>query len=60
MPTGTIGSRIPTTGTTSYFWLNTADETTAAALVVTSTTATVVPDVDKNTGAFVRLVKDVQ
>lgn len=47
--------------TGSYFWLNTAAENTASALVVDKTAgASIVPNADKKIGGFVRLVKDVE
>ena len=59
--TGTLSNRISTTGTTSYFWLNTSDDaSTAYALKVTATEATVVSDLNRRTGAFVRLAKVVE
>ena len=62
MATGRIANRIPTTGTMSYYWLNTAaDANTASALIVDQTNdATVVDNANKKIGGFVRLVKDVE
>ena len=58
---GTLASRITTNGTTSYFWLNTSgDATTAYALKVNATTgAQVVNNLNRRTGACVRLAKVV-
>ena len=60
--TGTIENRIPAAGAGSYFWLNNgnANSNTASALYVDKVNgATVVNNVPKNVGAFVRLVKEL-
>ena len=60
--TGTIENRIPAAGAGSYFWLNNGDanSNTASALYVDKVNgATVVNNVPKNVGAFVRLVKEL-
>lgn len=46
--------------TCSYFWLNTADATTAAALRIPITDEEPTVTINKNLGAFIRLVKDVE
>ena len=46
--------------TGSYFWLNTAAENTASALVVDKTTGASIANFNKKIGGFVRLVKDVE
>lgn len=62
---GRWATRLTENGTNSYFWLNTddvntADENTAPALIVTPTGYSIEPAADKRIGGFVRLVKDLQ
>ena len=58
--TGNFDTRISTTGTTSYFWLNTSDDaTTAYALKVDANGAQIVNNLHRQIGACVRLAKVV-
>lgn len=59
--TGNIWTRIPTSATSSYYWLNTAaDADNASALIVDQTEGEDVVTANKEIGAFIRLVKDVE
>jgi hypothetical protein len=60
--TGNFDNRISTTGTISYFWLNTSDDddNTAYALKVNANGAQVVNNLHRQIGACVRLAKVVE
>ena len=59
---GSPDGLIPAVGNTSYFWLNSNDNstTTAYALKVTASGTEIVNNLNRKTGAFVRLVKDAE